>query len=87
MAGHNKWSKVKHQSGALETKRGKLFCRLFREEAIHVPQTRVTLGAPPATQQALRPSGAHNAYEHHHNRQNVFPNPDVSDQLLETVEP
>lgn len=31
MAGHNKWSKVKHIKGALDAKRGKLFSRLSRE--------------------------------------------------------
>ncbi len=31
MAGHNKWSKVKHTKGPLDAKRGKLFSRLSRE--------------------------------------------------------
>lgn len=31
MAGHNKWSKVKHIKGAADAKRGKLFSRLARE--------------------------------------------------------
>lgn len=31
MAGHNKWSKVKHVKGAADAKRGKLFSRLARE--------------------------------------------------------
>ena len=34
MAGHNKWSKVKHIKGALDAKRGKLFSRLSREITI-----------------------------------------------------
>ena len=66
---------------------GKPSCRLSREEAIRVPQTRVTAGAQAVTRQALPPNGAHNSYEHRHHRQNVFPKPDVSDELSETVEP
>lgn len=31
MAGHNKWSKVKHIKGAVDAKRGKLFSKLSRE--------------------------------------------------------
>lgn len=31
MAGHNKWSKVKHIKGALDQKRGKLFSKLAKE--------------------------------------------------------
>ena len=31
MAGHNKWSKVKHIKGALDAKRGKIFSKLSRE--------------------------------------------------------
>ena len=31
MAGHNKWSKVKHIKGAADAKRGKLFSKLSRE--------------------------------------------------------
>ncbi len=31
MAGHNKWSKVKHVKGAADAKRGRLFSRLSRE--------------------------------------------------------
>ena len=31
MAGHNKWSKVKHVKGALDAKRGKIFSKLSRE--------------------------------------------------------
>jgi transcriptional/translational regulatory protein YebC/TACO1 len=31
MAGHNKWSKVKHIKGALNAKRGKIFSRLAKE--------------------------------------------------------
>ena len=34
MAGHNKWSKVKHIKGPLDAKRGKLFSRLAREIAV-----------------------------------------------------
>ena len=31
MAGHNKWSKVKHIKGAADAKRGKIFSKLSRE--------------------------------------------------------
>lgn len=31
MAGHNKWSKVKHIKGAIDAKRGKMFSKLSRE--------------------------------------------------------
>ena len=31
MAGHSKWSKVKHIEGALDMKRGKLFSKLSKE--------------------------------------------------------
>jgi transcriptional/translational regulatory protein YebC/TACO1 len=31
MAGHSKWSKVKHFKGALNVKRGKLFSRLSKK--------------------------------------------------------
>jgi YebC/PmpR family DNA-binding regulatory protein len=34
MAGHNKWSKVKHIKGAVDAKRGKLFSKLAKEIAI-----------------------------------------------------
>lgn len=34
MAGHNKWSKVKHIKGAADAKRGKIFSRLSREISI-----------------------------------------------------
>src|SRR5256714_13947876 len=34
MAGHSKWSKVKRFKGALDTKRGALFSKLFREITI-----------------------------------------------------
>ena len=31
MAGHNKWSQIKHKKGAADAKRGKLFTRIARE--------------------------------------------------------
>ena len=31
MAGHNKWSQIKHRKGAADAKRGKLFTRIARE--------------------------------------------------------
>ena len=31
MAGHNKWSKVKHIKGAADAKRGKIFSKLSKE--------------------------------------------------------
>ena len=34
MAGHSKWSKVKHIKGAADAKRGKLFSRLAKEVAV-----------------------------------------------------
>lgn len=34
MAGHSKWSKVKHFKGAIDTKRGNLFSRLSKEIAL-----------------------------------------------------
>lgn len=34
MAGHNKWSKVKHVKGAVDAKRGKLFTKIIKELTI-----------------------------------------------------
>ena len=34
MAGHSKWSKVKHFKGAIDAKRGKIFSKLAREITI-----------------------------------------------------
>ena len=31
MSGHSKWSSIKHQKGATDAKRGKLFTKLTRE--------------------------------------------------------
>lgn len=38
MAGHNKWSKVKHIKGALDAKRGKIFSKLSRELTVAAKQ-------------------------------------------------
>ena len=50
MAGHNKWSKVKHIKGAVDAKRGKLFSRLSREITIAAREG----GGDPALNARLR---------------------------------
>jgi len=36
MAGHNKWSSIKHKKGALDAKRGKIFSKIAKEIAVAV---------------------------------------------------
>ena len=36
MSGHSKWSSIKHQKGATDAKRGKLFTKLTREIILSV---------------------------------------------------
>lgn len=44
MAGHNKWSKVKHKKGAADAKRSKIFSRIIKE--IHVAVKEGSSGEP-----------------------------------------
>ncbi len=50
MAGHNKWSKVKHIKGPADAKRGKIFSKLARE----ITMAAKTGGGDPATNFQLR---------------------------------
>ena len=31
MSGHSKWATIKHKKGALDAKRGKIFCKIIKE--------------------------------------------------------
>ena len=50
MSGHSKWATIKHQKGAKDAKRGKLFAKLARQ----IEVTARAGGADPASNAALR---------------------------------
>ena len=50
MAGHSKWSNIKHRKGAQDKKRGKIFQRLVKE----IYQAAKDGGPDPETNPALR---------------------------------
>lgn len=60
MAGHNKWSKVKHIKGAVDAKRGRLFSKLAREIAISAKEGGGDAGLNSRLRQAVASAKAQN---------------------------
>jgi len=60
MAGHNKWSKIKHTKGVADARRGKMFSRLAKEIAVAVKLGGADPGFNPRLRTAIQAAKSQN---------------------------
>src|SRR5690348_7074947 len=60
MAGHSKWANIKHQKGAKDAKKSKLYTRLVKEIVIAIKQGGAIIAANPRLKIAIQNAKAAN---------------------------